>query len=170
MSASLKIGIWVDYLRAAISSPFGRADAPFTTSGGDSADFTTTGALPPVQYSKACASGVETVLWDYDDLPLTPELMVIASDVIGFLFVYVDAETSSTDPSPAGTHRHKYPLGIGCGKPQTITTYQALTIVTASDPTGYSVNPTTLTVGRVYKVSFYPANDEDAVVDFAAFT
>lgn len=170
MSARLKIGMWVDYLRSAVNWPFGRSDAPFPHSGGGKADFTTEGARPPLNRpGVVCEPAVETVLWDWTDDPIVFEFAVIDSDSVGFLFIYTDDETSTSDPDPAGTHRHKFPLGIGCRKPQTLSTYQALTALTASDPTGYAVDPTTLVVGRVFKVTFYNPNDTDAAVDFTAF-
>lgn len=171
MSAQLTIGMWIDWLRSGVRSGYGSASSALEHSGGGIADFTTTGARPPLtRLGVECAAGEETVLWDWTDDPIVFELALVNSDSIGFLLVYVDDETSGTNPDPAGTHRHKFPIGIGCRKPQTLTTYQALTTTTASDPTGYAVDPSTLTVGRVYKVSFYNPNDTAAAVDFVCFS
>jgi len=170
MSASLKIGLWVDYLRSGVQEWLGSALGPFQHSGGDEADFTTTGAVPSLKRSKSCAAGVETVIWDRTDDPIDFEFAVVNAEVIGFLVIYTDEETSSSDATAAGTHQHKYYLGVGCCKPQTLTTYQALTRATASDPSGYAQNPASLTVGRVYKLAFYVPGSTAGIVDFAAFT
>lgn len=170
MSASLKIGLWIDYLRAGVASFFGRADAEFLHSGGDLASFTTGGTVPPLQRSISCAAGVETVLWDRTDDPLDLEFAVVNAEVIGFLVIYTDEETSSTNAAAAGTHQHKYYLPVGCCKPQTLTSYQALTRATASDPTAYAQNPASLTVGRIYKLAFYVPGTSAGVTDVVIFT
>lgn len=170
MSASLVIGMWVEWVRAGVQTFAGRADAAFQHSDGTEAFFTTTGAVPGIKRTASCAAGVETVLWDYTDDPIDIEFAIVNASVIGFLVFYVDNETSSTDDTAAGTHQHKYYMGVGCCKPQTITTYTALTKATASDPTAFSQNPASLTVGRVYKIAFYNPNTDAGETDFQAFT
>lgn len=171
MSALLRVGLWVERVQAGIARMIGRADVPYQHSDGSLAEFTTTGGADgPSRRGIVCATGDETVIWDFTDDPIDFELAVINSDQMGYLVVYVDNETSSTDDTASGSYQHKYYLAVGCYKPQTLTTYQSLTKATASDPTGYAQDPASLTVGRVYKLAFYHANTDDANVDIEFLT
>lgn len=173
MSALLDVILLVRHAQNGSVDGVGTLKGPLRQSGGGVASFETDGGSIFLRQGVVLAPGVDTLLWDYTDAPVKPELMYINPSASIFVSYLVDKPVSDTDLTPAGTHRQWIPAGAGCCRPKLETISEALTA-----PTGVALTQeaggkpwafANRVVGRVYGIRAYNPNADEATVDVALF-